>query len=40
VALGNTVTPNLTRPYLRLAFGTRFDATLLDGAREGARPEV
>jgi hypothetical protein len=40
VALGNTVTPNLTRPYLRLATGTRNDAELLEGAREGLRPEI
>jgi hypothetical protein len=40
VALGNTVTPNLTRPYLRLAIGSRFDARLLDGALEGALPEI
>ena len=40
VALGNTVTPNLTRPYLRLAIGSRFDARLLDGAQEGALPEI
>jgi transcriptional regulator with XRE-family HTH domain len=40
VALGNTVTPNLTRPYLRLAIGSRFDARLLEGAQEGAEPEI
>jgi transcriptional regulator with XRE-family HTH domain len=40
VALGNTVTPNLSRPYLQLAVGSRDEARLLEGAREGARPEI
>jgi hypothetical protein len=40
VALGNTVTPNLSRPFLRLAIGTRASATLLDGALETAVPEI
>jgi transcriptional regulator with XRE-family HTH domain len=40
VALGSTVTPNLSRPYLRLAIGSRSEATLLEGALEGAVPEI
>ena len=40
VALGNTVTPNLSRPYIRLAIGDRFTAKLLEGAQEDAVPEI
>lgn len=40
VALGNTVTPNLSRPFLRLAIGDRDDAKLLEGAQEDAVPEI
>jgi transcriptional regulator with XRE-family HTH domain len=40
VALGNTVTPNLNRRFLRLAIGDRFHAKLLEGAQEDALPEI
>ena len=40
VALGNTVTPNLSRPFLRLAIGDRSGAKLLEGAQEDAVPEI
>jgi len=40
VALGNTVTPNLNREFLRLAIGDRVTAKLLEGAQEDAVPEI
>jgi transcriptional regulator with XRE-family HTH domain len=40
IALGNTVTPNLSRPFIRLAIGDRHTAKLLEGAQEDAVPEI